>query len=138
MVREPRAELGADEHPKADGNGPPHPMMKRPGYNVDQRAGERHHGQGKVGRGCGDVHREMEHVCCVPSASMTLRTTRYGGGCCVAGSRGVSRRRSKNSAARIMHRPKTKSKARRGIYVVVSAPTTAPGIVARAKSTPDL
>ena len=62
MVREPRAELGANEHPKAEGNGPPHPMMKRPGYNVDQRAGQRHHGQGKVGRGCGDVYREMEHV----------------------------------------------------------------------------
>ena len=37
-----------------------------------------------------------------------------------------------------MNRPKTRSKARRGIYVVVSAPITAPGIVARAKSMPDL
>ena len=62
MVREPRAELGADEYPKAEDNSPPHPMVKRPGDNVHQCAGQRHHGQGKVGRGCGDMHREMEYV----------------------------------------------------------------------------
>jgi hypothetical protein len=62
MVREPRAELGTNEHPKAEKDGPPYPMVKRSGHNVDQGAGQRHHGQGKVGRGCGDMHRKMQDV----------------------------------------------------------------------------
>src|SRR5712691_9938942 len=62
MVRETRAELGADEDTKAECDGPPDSVVKRPGYNVYQRAGQRHHRQGKVRRGRGNVLGEMEHM----------------------------------------------------------------------------
>src|SRR6266446_7168617 len=62
MVRETRPELGADEYPQAECDGPPDSVVERSGHNVYQRAGQRHYRQGKVRCGRGNMHGEMEHV----------------------------------------------------------------------------